>query len=74
MNLIDFERADRSRHGLDENTGLFLLRLSELLSVPAVMGAEKKTGTLYSDEDYRRLGQSLLWQCFTCAIDWFASV
>lgn len=52
MNLIDFERADRSRNGLDENTGLFLFQLSELLSVPAVTGAEQKTGTLYSDEDY----------------------
>lgn len=74
MNLIDFERADRSRHALDENTGLFLLQLAELLSVPAVTGAEKKTGTLYSDEDHRLLGQSLLWQCFTCEVDWFASV
>lgn len=35
----------------------FLFQLSELLSVPAVTGAEK-TGTLYSDEDYRLLGQS----------------
>lgn len=73
MNLIDLERADRSRNGLDGNTGLFLFQLSELSSVPAVTGAEK-TGALYSDEDYRLLGQSLLWQCFTRAIDWFASV